>query len=297
MISILIPTYNFSIGNLVKQIHQQAIDAKVIFEIIVIDDGSTNKKSIQENSAICNLSNYQYIANKENIGRTATRNLLAKTANYDYLLYLDADVLPKTTNFIKKYVESINANPAVVYGGISYYENPPEDSKILRWKYGIKREAINVEQRLKHPYFIISQNLLIKKSVFLKVNSINTNAYGLDILFSNNLKKNTINVVHIDNPVYHLGLETSKSFILKSFEAVKTTYLLEEKKLLDDDLRPLQKSYQRLKKWHITGLFNWFITLFKNNIESNLVSKNPSLFLFDLYRLHYYTQLKTDDNA
>ncbi len=297
MLSILIPTYNFSIVTLVKQIHGQAIKANIIFEIIVVDDFSSNKNLIEENSEIVKLGHCQYIENKENLGRTATRNLLAKKANFKTLLFLDADVLPKSEHFIKNF-NLLNRNHVhVIYGGINYYKTQPEDDKILRWKYGTKREALSVNERLKHPYFIISQNLLIDKEIFTTTNTININAYGLDILFSNNLKKNNIQVEHIDNPVYHLGLESNKSFMFKSLEAVKTTFELEEKKSLDNDLRPLQKSYRKLKKCQLLGVFNTICNVLKNNIESNLISKNPSLLLFDIYRLYYYAQLKTKNNA
>ena len=297
MLSILIPTYNYSIVALVNQIHSQAEKANIHFEIIVIDDFSSNKILLEENSEIIKLKNCQYLKNNENLGRTATRNLLAKTAIFQTLLFLDADVLPKSEYFIENFNLKNKKNVQVIYGGISYYNTKPEDHKILRWKYGTEREAISVSERLKHPYFIISQNLLIDKDIFIRTNSINTNAYGLDILFSNNLKKNKIQVEHIDNPVYHLGLESNQSFITKSLEAVKTTLELEKKNLLDNDLRPLQKSYRKLKKWYLLGFFNAIYNAFKIKIKSNLLSTNPSLLLFDIYRLHYYSQLKSEKNA
>lgn len=297
MLSILIPTYNYSIVALVNQIYSQAEKANIDFEIIVIDDFSSNKIILEENSKIIKLKNCQYLKNKGNLGRTATRNLLAKTAKFQTLLFLDADVLPKSEHFIENFNLENQQDIQVIYGGISYYKTKPEDNNVLRWKYGTEREAISVNERLKHPYFIISQNLLIDKDIFIRTNSINTNAYGLDILFSNNLKKNKIQVKHIDNPVYHLGLESNQSFIAKSLEAVKTTLELEKNNLLDNDLRPLQKSYRKLKKWCLLGVFNVIYNSFKNKIEFNLLSTNPSLLLFDIYRLHYYAQLKSKNNA
>jgi len=296
MLSILIPTYNYPVLDLVKRVHKQAKDAQIIFEIIVVDDCSKNIPIIEINSEIEKLDNCKLLVNKQNIGRTASRNLLANNASFEILLFLDADVLPKNDDFINRFNLNENNNCSVIYGGVSYYENPPENDKILRWKYGKCREAKSVEKRLKEPYFIISQNLLIKKSVFKEANSLTINAYGLDILFSNNLKKNNVIVKHIDNPVYHLGLENSKSFLKKSLEAVATTIQLEEDGLMYKNLRPLQKSYRSLKKWKLLGLFNFLNNVFESTIESNLVSKNPSLFLFDIYRLSYYTNHKSKLN-
>ncbi len=297
MISILIPTYNYNVINLVKQVHKQALDAAINFEIIVIDDCSSKKNVIEENYYINSMSYVNFQTNEINLGRTATRNLLASKAKYDLLLFLDADVLPKYNDFITRFNLDKNKNCQVIYGGVCYYNESPPNENILRWKYGRERETKDIYTRKKEPYFIISQNLLINKSVFLKINSIETNTYGLDILFSNNLKKHNIEVIHIDNPVYHLGLEQNSIFIKKSLEAVKTTFLLEEKGLLANNLRPLQKSYLKLKKARLLSAFSFFISKFKNRMERNFQSKNPNLFWFDLYRLQYYIDLKSKKSA
>jgi len=297
MLSILIPTYNYNIVTLVNKVYKQALDAKILFEIIIADDCSTDKAVIDENKEIEELEFCTLIRNKENIGRTATRNLLANKAKYNQLLFLDSDVVPKYDDFISRFNLKEIKNYQVIYGGVSYFEEKPEENKVLRWKYGKEREAKSVAKRLKEPFFIISQNLMIKKDIFLKLNNINTNAYGLDILFSNNLKVNNITVNHIDNPVYHLGLETNNTFIKKSLEAVKTTVQLENKGIIDNDLRPLQKSYLRLKKNKLTLIFSFFISKLKKLMEHNFLSKNPNLFWFDLYRLNYYIELKSKKSA
>ena len=297
MLSILIPTYNYSVVNLVNQVHKQAKEAAIVFEIIVVDDFSTDLSIIEQNENIKALEFCQLVKNKKNIGRTASRNLLANIAQYELLLFLDADVLPKNDDFISRFNLNEKNKISVIYGGICYYDEAPEKNHILRWKYGKKREAKSVSEREKEPHFIISQNLLINKAIFISTNSVNTNAYGLDILFSYNLKTNKINVRQIDNPVYHLGLESNLSFIAKSLEAVKTTLKLEENNLIDTDLRPLQKSYLKLKKLGLVTAFSFFISFFKKIMERNFQSENPNLFWFDLYRLHYFIKLKKQKGA
>ena len=293
MLSILIPTYNYSVVNLVNQVHKQSLEAAIEFEIIVVDDFSSDLLIIEQNNEIIKLGFCQYIKNEKNIGRTASRNLLANKAKYKSLLFLDADVLPKSTNFINNFNIKENKNYQIIFGGVCYSETKPERNQILRWKYGKEREAKSLKERLIEPYFIISASLLIKKDVFISTNSNNTNTYGLDILFSNNLKTTNINVRHIDNPVYHLGLETNQTFIKKSLEAVNTTLKLEENNLIDNNLRPLQKSYLKLKKLRLINTFSIFISLFKKIMERNFHSENPNLFWFDLYRLQYFIKIKT----
>ncbi|MFT4698676.1 MAG: glycosyltransferase involved in cell wall biosynthesis [Flavobacteriaceae bacterium] len=297
MISILIPTYNYSIVNLVNTLHQQVSKAAIPFEIIVVDDCSNELNILEQNKNINSLENCQLIENPQNLGRTASRNLLSNKAIYNWLLFMDADVLPKYNDFISRFSLLENQDCQVIYGGVCYEEKRPELDKILRWVYGIKRETKSVKNRIKQPYFIISQNLLIKKDIFTASNTSNLNAYGLDILFSNNLLKNNVIVKHIDNPVYHFGLENSLTFLDKSLKAVKTTYLLEENNQIDKNLRPLQKVFHILKKWKLIGFLRFLTDLFKNPIKSNLLSKNPSMFLFDLYRLRYYIKLKNNKSV
>ena len=297
MLSILIPTYNYNIVTLVNKVYKQALDAKILFEIIVVDDFSSDLSIIEKNNEISNLEFCQYHKNEKNIGRTATRSLLANKAKYESLLFLDADVLPKNGNFIKLFNLEENKTYQIIFGGVCYSETKPDKNQILRWKYGKEREDKSLKKREKEPYFIISGNLLINKELFQKFNSSNKNTYGLDILFSNNLKKNNILIKHIDNPVYHLGLETNQTFITKSLEAVKTTIDLEENNLIDADLRPLQKSYLLLKKTGMAFLFSFFISRFKKIMNQNFQSENPNLFWFDLYRLNYYIELKSKKSA
>lgn len=297
MLSILIPTYNYNVVTLVSTLHKQATKLNIPFEILVLDDCSNRIECIQKNKTIENLPNCFSFNNSKNLGRTQTRQNLAKKAKYDWLLFLDADVLPKYNDFISRFDFLKYKNQNVIYGGVCYFDEKPDGSKMLRWKYGNHREAKSVTKRLKEPYFIISQNLMIKKEIFLKLNSNKANDYGLDILFSNNLKKNNIGVKHIDNPVYHLGLEENIVFIKKSLAAVKTTYLLEKQGQLGNDLRPLQKSYLKLKRYKLTAIFYFLIKKLKNRMEYNFNSSNPNLFWFDLYRLQYYIELKSKKNA
>lgn len=296
MLSILIPTYNYNVYNLVKELHSQMDGILLPLEIIVLDDCSNTFKA--ENECINSLTNVRYIFSEENVGRTANRAKLTELSNYDWLLFLDSDVMPKDANFLGTYISYIQktTNDAV-FGGIVYQEERPRKEQLLRWHYGREREAKPVYIRQKTPYFVISQNLLIKKNTFQAVNTIKENYYGLDNIFSNQLKKQKVKVGHIDNPVVHLGLENNDTFVSKALKAVKTTVLFEERELMDRAERPLQKSYLKLKRLRLTKLFSFLVSKFKGKMERNFVSEKPNLFWFDLYRLAYYIELKNGNNA
>ena len=291
MLSILIPTYNYNITPLVSDLHKQCSALQVDFEICVLDDAST--QYIKENKSIEQFSYTIHTVLEKNIGRTAARQQLANQANYDWLLFLDADVSIIHNNFIATYIQYIkNKKIDSIYGGISYAEKSPSAATTLRWYYGKKREALPAEKRRKFPYNIISQNLLIKKEVFLNVNVHLENVYGLDIVFSNELKKQNASILHIDNTIRHDGLENNEDFLRKSLKAVETTVIFEKKGILTDNCRSLQRMYSILRKTGVLKPIVFLTRLFLNPIEKKIIGNTPSIFLFDLYRLNYYVRLK-----
>ena len=223
MISILIPTYNYDVCSLVHEIYKQVKKLNIKFEVIVIDDFSTDIKSIQKNKTINQYEYCEFIELHENIGRSKIRNLLAKKAKYDFLLFLDSDVEISKPNFIKIYLDKISDKTQVIYGGINYQKNKPDTNKVLRWTYGAKREALTVSQRKKTPHLsFLTLNFIIKKNIFERIN-FNEDIPNLrheDTLFALDLKKKGVLVEHIDNPIIHLGLDSNEDFMRKSEEAV-----------------------------------------------------------------------------
>ena len=235
MLSILIPTYNYNTLLLVKTLQQQAIKSKISFEIIVLDDASSDTQSSIENNKINTLEHCTYIESEKNLGRTATRNILAHKAKFNWLLFLDADVIPLNHDYIETYVKELNNKHDVISGGIVYETQRPTQNQLLRWVYGKTRESKSAKARNKKPYNIISANLLITKEVFLKANNFETNHYGLDIYFSYKIRELKAKVQHIENPTIHLGLESTAIFLEKSLGAIQTTYTLEK----DNKIAPL----------------------------------------------------------
>lgn len=294
MLSILIPTYNYNVLPLVEQVYRQADSLGIQYEILVFDDASPNKELQEKNRGINNLPHCRYDVLQENIGRSAIRNHLAETAKYDWLLFLDADTIPATDELIKNYLPYLNDEEKVVYGGICYREEKPETDKLLRWVYGTERESLTHEQRNKQPYVsLLTLNFAIKKSVFNKVrfNETIPNLRHEDTLFSHDLKKQGIKVEHIDNNVYHLGLDTSLVFIKKSEEAVVGLKYLLDNKLLDRDYIRLSAMYYKIKSLRLQRFMSYFYKTSKSGLIKNFTSTHPSMLLFDLYRLGYLCTL------
>ncbi|WP_417366472.1 glycosyltransferase family 2 protein [Flavobacterium beibuense] len=292
MLSILIPVYNYDISRLLQKIHAEAVSLSIPFEIVVTDDGS-EKSFLEKNKAQAELLNCKFIENKVNLGRTQSRKLLAESALYDKLLFLDADVIPVSDYFIANYTKVMD-KAQVIMGGIAYKNESGTPHTSLRLKYGIERESKPAQVRSLNPYGnVLSANLLIDKQVFLDNNfSKEANLYGLDIYFAYNLYKKQIALLHIDNPVYHIGLESNEVFFKKSLNAVKSRKDMLADKEDIENINSLLKHYKKLKKYRLKGLVSLGFKITEPILKRKILNDNPNLFCLDLYRLGYICSLK-----
>jgi len=294
MLSILIPTYNYNVFPLVKEVSEQCIAEKISFEIIVLDDASQNFHT--ENNEINSLDNCSYSILNQNIGRSSIRNLLSTKALFDNLLFLDADVRMISDQFIKNYINFIksNSNYGLVYGGIVYQENKPNNDQLLRWIYGNKREALSAEKRNENVYVsFLTLNFLIKKEIFSSVrfNEDIPNLRYEDLLFSFDLMKNKIPLQHINNQVVHNGIETSEVFMQKTNDSLRGLKFLLTKNYLPADYAKISAVFNLLNQTKLLFLIKFIYKMQKNSFEKNLLSSKPSLFIYDIYRLGYFSQL------
>jgi len=296
MLSILIPTYNYNVFPLVSAIHQQVEKAEIPFEIICLDDAST--LFFIENEKINDLSGAKYELLKDNIGRSKIRNLLAKKAQFDWLIFLDADVFPKSENFISTYIPYLNNEIKIVNGGILYQDEKPQQNQLLRWVYGKNREALSYTKREKNPWLsFLTLNFLIHKSIFEQV-SFNESIPNLrheDTLFSYNLMQKNIKIIHIENPVYHLGLDAFEKMIKKEHESLFALKYLLDRQLVTSDYLRISKLFSKLKKLNLILPISYFFKCTQTAFLKNLSGNSPSLFIFDLYRLGYLCAIENKE--
>jgi hypothetical protein len=296
MLSVLIPVFNFDICNLVHEISNQAVKAKVLFEIIVIDDASHEDFKII-NREITHYEGVTYIEEKKNLGRSKIRNKLADISKYNYLLFLDCDSKIIKKNFLINYLRNIDTE-SVIYGGREYDSMDPEDGKYkLHWLHGIKREQIPAIVRAEVPNkSFMTNNFIISRKAFNRVrfNEL-IKGYGHeDTLFGYDLAAVNIVVKHIDNPVIHLGLESNEEFLRKTQEGIKNLKKImsingNAKKLIKDIT--LLAFYSRIKNFGLNKFISYLYSRNEYRLRKNLLSKNPNLILFDFYKLGYLCSL------
>lgn len=297
MISILIPSYNYNTLPLVKELHSQSVLDNIEFEIIVQDDASPINEITKINTEINQISHCRFERNDTTLGRGQNRNSLVLKAKYSWLLFLDCDTFPQHKNFIKKYIESAKSGTVqAVYGGIIYHKEKPNPDEMLRWVYGKKREEIPVEKRVKYPYrHSLISNFLVQKATLRSFPfDDKLIQYGYeDIVLIQDLKQNNIAITQIENAAYHLQLENSCLFLEKTKHSLSNLKFLLDEKIFTDDNTSLIKVYQFISK---IGLRDFTAFLFKKCerfLTKKLLSQNPSLTLFLLYKLGYFCKLNS----
>ncbi len=288
MLSVLIPVYNYDIRRLVYAIHKQLLASKITFEILCLDDHSENSISAS-NTDIEQLQNTSYRILNNNLGRVAVRQTLAKQAVYDWLLFLDADVMPTSDNFISNYHKLLSSGYDAIYGGFTYRNTPPKADHMLRWSYGKSKEQMLAIKRNQVPYkIVISGNFLIQKSLFIRLNSqITHKGYGYDNYFGALLKAYKSKVFHIDNNVFHLGLESNVIYLNKIEQSVDTLLILDKQNAINETENTLYNSYKHLKKLKLNYIFSYIYINFNSNFRKNLLSSTPNILVLQCYKLSY----------
>ena len=299
-LSILIPVYEYNPTKLIKELLQQSLQIEIPLKIILIDDASSIDFFSNWATPFQDSTTIQITRLNQNIGRAGIRNNLIQEASFDWLLFLDSDTIPCTQNYLASFIPFLSANYSCVCGGTAYRKELPEVSRRLRWEYGKAREEITSTIRNQNTFGTFTlNNLLIRKEVVLQFPLDNAiQKYGHeDTLLGMNLAANNIKMLHIDNFVYHEGLDTNEIFLIKIKQSVSTLVDLHTQgKLLSDT--KLIRLHQKLHRLRINRLFASLMNPFINSIEKNLVGLTPSLMYMDLLKLWYfekYLNLKVVD--
>ncbi len=287
MLSILIPIYNCSVNDLIQALHRQCLACDVPYEIRCYDDDSdiTYKKI---NRSITQYEHIHYQELPNNLGRSKIRNTLAADAQYPYLLFMDGDAKVIKEQFIHNYLQHLS--PAtLLYGGCKYSNNPPENlAHHLHYQFGKNREEIAFHIRNKNPYQAFKTfNFVVPKAVFDTIRfDESIYQYGHeDTLFGMALEQKAIPILHIDNPLEHLGLEVHDRFLQKQELAIDNLYQLHLEKRAP--AAKLLNTYDLCQRFHLTSIIRGTLNQLSSFIERQLKKPIPNIFYLDLYKLRY----------
>jgi glycosyltransferase involved in cell wall biosynthesis len=291
MLSILIPEYNCDCIRLVRDLADQCIQEKIDYEILVLDDASTNFP--MANHQLSSIPGCILSKNEVNMGLACSRNRLVRMARFEWLLILDSDLQVFDSLFIKRYLDVLGKE-TVISGGVVCSKEKPEAARMLRWKYSRKRESLSAEVHNRNPWkSFFSSNILMQKSVSERIPyNEQFQDYGHeDTIMGYQLKTFGIKVLYIENPLLHLGIDRSDRYLAKSLMAVEkyldASVFKSEELVLEVKIF---RVYRIVNKMHLDGLVALKFRILKKMLYKNLMGGHPSLFLFDFYRLGHLCQ-------
>ena len=285
MLSILIPCYNYDCSALVQELYRQTKLLPYPVEILVADDASSMDISQLENK-INALENCRFLRMEYNSGRAVIRNYLAGISRYEWLLFLDCDAAIINSNFLACYMEATSGYD-VVCGGLKYRRPLPSYDLSLRYYYGISAEERTAEMRNKTPYDKFTTfSFLIKREVFQQIRFDESfYKYGHeDSVFGTELEKRKIKILHIDNPLYHEGLETNDNFLRKTEISIENLIALPAASKVKSRL---MYTYKKIKSIKLSPVVRLVFIILRKPLSLHLTGKHPRMRLFAFYKLGY----------
>ena len=120
-VSVIIPTYNHAhvLGRSIQSVLNQTFQD---FELIIVDDGSTDDTESLVNRSSSNK--IKYVRHQGNQGRSVTRNTGIQLAKGDYIAILDADDewMPEKLEKQMKVIRTAPPEVGVVYTKFKQYD-------------------------------------------------------------------------------------------------------------------------------------------------------------------------------
>jgi hypothetical protein len=102
------------------------------------------------------------------------------------------------------------------------------------------------------------------------------------------LSKEKTSLKHIDNPVLHCGIDSNLNYINKTKSSLENLNLIYKTHLIDSNLVTYLRIFTRLKRYKLNYLFAFTHEMLHPIFKQQLSSKNPSLIVFNFFRLSYF---------
>ncbi len=254
LISVIVPVYNVEkyINKCVDSIINQTYKN---IEIILIDDGSTDKSCV-----ICDeyikKDNRIKVIHQENSGLSEARNTGIKIANGKYLAFVDGDdyILEGMLEYLYNLINETNSEISVC----NFFRYWNEDKKIIDYDISSKRIVLKKEQALKE---ILKNDLLksfawnklYKKSLFENVR-YPKNMKMEDVATTYKLISNSEKIVIGKDAKYYYVQREGSILATKS-----TSMYIDYYKAVYERYKFLDEKYPSLKKQNVNTMINFLI--------------------------------------
>ena len=106
--------------------------------------------------------------------------------------------------------------------------------------------------------------------------------------------ENNIKTIYIKNPLLHIGIKKTAKFLKQTESALRNLSNQHQFTTNADQIIRMLYFQKKISNMGLTKLILNIFDLSKGIILKNLHSKNPSIWLFQFYKLGFFLQLKTD---
>lgn len=218
-ISVCVPAYRYDVTALIAAL-ADCEDAGLV-EVIVHDDGAGDHELLarMQYEASRQRIAVRFIAAEPNRGRAAARNAAIAHARAEWVLLLDADMLPDNRQFLTRYLDAIEtaAGPGVVVGGYSLQLTPRDTAKALhRWQAEASECLPAARRQVAPGRYVFSSNVLAHRSVVDTIAFDETfSGWGWEDTDWGLRAAKYYPVRHIDNTATHLGLDADTDLMTK----------------------------------------------------------------------------------
>ncbi len=212
-LSVLIPFLRDDPCDLLQMLDREAAALNGAVEIVLMDDGTADAaltaRIIARITAMALPTRLLTLPRNE--GRAKGRNRLAASARGASLLFLDSDMRPDHDRFLGVWADLVAGdNPAVAFGGFSLMQASTEA------RFAVHRALSQQSECVPHPVraltpekYVYTSNLLVRRDVF-EAEAFDAAFVGWgweDVEWAMRVSRR-FEVVHLDNPATHMGLDT-----------------------------------------------------------------------------------------
>lgn len=304
--SIIIPIFNVEsyISECIYSVISQEISFKE-FEIILVDDGSTDKSAEIAKEFANNNPNVKYFY-KKNGGLSSARNYGLTKASGDYIIFLDSDDFWLGKNNLQLIAEVIEKKrpDIILYGFTSYFSGrKPKTDPFVNFNREIITGDFNrdfsylIKKHIYRPTAcdkVISKKIIMENEVFFPEGLLHEDvAWCFDIA----LYLNTYELYPCNFYQYRENRPGSLTFVFKDKNISDLIFIILEKFTI------LNYGTNNQEPQFVNALFNYLSRNFvivlhhltKSNIKSIILHMDGMKTLSPL--LNYYTYMKSRRNS
>ncbi len=293
-LSILVPYYHDDPVLLLNDLLVQAQTAGLV-EILMYDDGTGNANVNARliSTAKKSTAPVSLFFAEQNQGRSFARNYLKSQAKAKWVLFLDADMRPVETHFLRDYLAEINADTAdIIFGGFTVPNQKQSAETELHRAFSQTSDCLSADARSKNgAQYVCSSNLCVRTGI-LDAEPFDTGFTGWGWEDSEWAARVSAKyrLKHADIPALHLGLESTET-LLSRFKNSGENYVRFTQ--AHPDLAKTLKLYKLSKKLgHVPGQ-KWMRPMLKFLVRTSALPTKLRLIALKLWRASWYAEVMT----